>query len=338
MISTKTAFLIFISLLLSGCSFFSDNEGVSTQTSDNTSITKNDTAKIESLSNIEKCKISFNKGLERFKEYNKFARYNSKYGYDYARKISLQKFSEMTSFSEVINDYLPAGLENNPEAQYALGYAYHRIYINNYLLQSYFKVDNEDKVIDLFWNYFNWYQKAAEQGIAKAQGALADVYWTGGHWDDTNNKRLIQQDHSKAYIWAEKAAQQNEIHGLSTLGYMYLHGYGVKLDKTKAFELYNKASKIGDADSSWQLASMFFEENGVKKNYKAGIMMLDRAAKSNDEFSDVPTITLWVAEAYNEGNKDWGLKPNKDKAAYYYKIACDNGYTESCNLYKQLKE
>lgn len=119
---------------------------------------------------------------------------------------------------------------------------------------------------------------------------------------------------------------------------MYLHGYGVKLDKTKAFELYNKASKIGDADSSWQLASMFFEGNGVKKNYKAGIMMLDRAAKSNDEFSDVPTITLWVAEAYNEGNKDWGLKPNKDKAAYYYKIACDNGYTESCNLYKQLKE
>ena len=332
MISTKTAFLIFISLLLSGCSFFSDNEGVSTQTSDNTSITKNDTAKIESLSNIEKCKISFNKGLERFKEYNKFARYNSKYGYDYAKKISLQKFSEMTRFSEVINDCLPAGLENNSEAQYALGYAYHQNYINTHLLQDYFNVNNEDECIDLFWNYFNWYQKAAEQGHAKAQGELAQLYWTGGHWDRINKKRLVKEDYSKAYTWAEKAAQQNDINGLTTLGYMYLYGYGVKQNKTKAYELYKKSSELGDSASSWWLATMLFKGNGVKRNYKAGIRMLDRAAKLNDEFSDVPTYTLWVAKAYNEGNKDWGLKPNKDKSLYYYKIACNNGYTEACKI------
>ena len=91
---------------------------------------------------------------------------------------------------------------------------------------------------------------------------------------------------------------------------MYLFGYGVKQNKAKAYKLYKKSSELGDSASSWWLATMFFEGNGVKRNYKAGIKMLDRAAKSNDEFSDIPTYTLWVAKAYNEGNKDWGLKPN----------------------------
>lgn len=322
----KSLSLICIGFVLSGCSLFSEENN--TQTTNNISLTN------ESLSNAEKCKLSFNKGLERFKDYNKFARYNSKYGYDDARKISLQKFSEITAFPEVIKDCLPAGLENNPEAQYAIGYAYHKIYINNYLLQLEFKVDNEDKIIDLFWNYYKWYQKAAKQGNAKAQGELAQLYWTGGHWDRINKKRLVKEDYSKAYTWAEKATQQNDINGLTTLGYMYLYGYGVKQNKTKAYELYKKSSELGDSASSWWLATMFFEGNGVKRNYKAGIRMLDRAAKSNDEFSDVPTYTLWVAKAYNEGNKDWGLKQDKDKATYYYKIACNNGYTMACNVKK----
>jgi TPR repeat protein len=46
---------------------------------------------------------------------------------------------------------------------------------------------------------FNWYSKAAEQGVSEAQYSLGDIYCEG---------KGITQDYKQAFKWFSRAAEQ----------------------------------------------------------------------------------------------------------------------------------
>ena len=59
-----------------------------------------------------------------------------------------------------------------------------------------------------------WYQKAAEQGNASAQGNLGDMYEFG---------KGVTQDYAEALNWYRKAADQGNSYGQNNMGRMYLY-------------------------------------------------------------------------------------------------------------------
>ena len=85
-----------------------------------------------------------------------------------------------------------------------------------------------------------WYRKAAEQGDARAQYNLGNMY---------RNGRGVKQDNHEAMRWYRKAAEQGEALAQSNLGVMYAEGRGVKRDDREAVRWYRKAAEQGHASA-----------------------------------------------------------------------------------------
>ena len=88
------------------------------------------------------------------------------------------------------------------------------------------------------------YQKASDQGSAKAQLYLALMYEKG---------KGVKQDYKKAVVLFTKATDQGDATAQNNLAIMYEFGLGVKQDKTKAYQLYMKADKQGQFDAKIHL-------------------------------------------------------------------------------------
>jgi len=69
-----------------------------------------------------------------------------------------------------------------------------------------------------------WYRKAAEQGYARAQMGLGDVY-----------SRSESPDFTQAAVWYRKAAEQGDARAQHRIGVQYLVGLGTPQDFAEAY-------------------------------------------------------------------------------------------------------
>ncbi|MFZ7275211.1 tetratricopeptide repeat protein [Avibacterium avium] len=129
----------------------------------------------------------------------------------------------------------PLAEQGNVVAQNALGLAY------------------EGK--EEYFQAFKWYQKAAEQGLAKAQFNLGHMYYNG---------QGVKQDYFQAFKWTQKAAEQGDAKAQYSLGYLYDKGRGVKQDDFQAVKWYQKAAEQGYADAQTNLGVRYALGKGVK--------------------------------------------------------------------------
>jgi len=79
-----------------------------------------------------------------------------------------------------------------------------------------------------------YYRKAAEQGDARGEYGLGELY-AGG--------KGVQQDYAEAAKWYQKAADHGHSKGQYKLGLMYSYGQGVQQDYIKAMTLFKMAGK-----------------------------------------------------------------------------------------------
>src|SRR5882724_9959937 len=103
-----------------------------------------------------------------------------------------------------------------------------------------------------------WYQKAANQGLAAAQNNLGVLYQNGNG---------VEKDLTKAAELYRKAADQGFAGAQNNLGISYQNGNGVEKDLTKAAELCQKAADQGEARAQTNLGSLFENGNGVPKDF-----------------------------------------------------------------------
>ena len=67
------------------------------------------------------------------------------------------------------------------------------------------------------------------------------------------------------------------------LGCMYHYAEGVKVDYTKARELYEKAIELGHIDAISQLAYMYHKARGVKQDYDKAKELYERAFEAGNK-------------------------------------------------------
>lgn len=151
----------------------------------------------------------------------------------------------------------------------------------------------------------SWYRKAAEAGYALAQLCLGEHYYLG-------NGVLV--DSFEALKWFRKAAQWKNHRAQYYLAEFYYKGYIVDKDLKTAFDWYVMAANGGDELAIKALLNRFSHTfiTGVSRDACLNCFKL-LAEKG-------------VAEAqYEAGYLYEHYSADKNKALYWYQVACDNG-------------
>jgi len=92
----------------------------------------------------------------------------------------------------------------------------------------------------------------------------------------------VPRDDAEAVHWYSLAAKQEDPEGITNLAMMYLQGRGVKRDPPQAFRLCRKAAEAGHSAARQNLALMYANGDGVPRDYVSAFVWLDLAAAELD--------------------------------------------------------
>jgi TPR repeat protein len=157
-----------------------------------------------------------------------------------------------------------------------------------------------------------WYRKAADQGYAKAQFNLSDMYRDG---------KGVPQDYAEAVRWCRKAAEQGDTKAQDGLAFMFYQGQGLPQDYTEAVRWYRKAADQGDAMAQDGLGFMYYQGKGVSKDYAEAIRWYHKAA---DQGYAKAQYALGYMYYYGQG-----VPQDDSEAAAWYRKAAEQGYAQA---------
>lgn len=159
-------------------------------------------------------------------------------------------------------------------------------------------------------NALKWFEKAADQGHAVAQGNLGRMYSLG---------LGVSKDYAKALKWLRIAAEQNVPLAQNCLGVMYNNGYGVAKDYSEALKWYRKAADQGFARAMVNIGIMYEKGEGVDKSKSKAYKWYQKAAD----------------QGYAEGQRNVGRMYENGKGYYYNWNSC---YSEALKWYQKAVE
>ena len=87
----------------------------------------------------------------------------------------------------------------------------------------------------------------AEQGDAKAQCDLGELYYSG---------KAVAKDYDEAAKWFCKAAAQGHGYAAYSIGWMYAHGQGFSKNDSEAVDWYRIAARLGETNAQGELKKM----------------------------------------------------------------------------------
>jgi len=137
-----------------------------------------------------------------------------------------------------------------------------------------------------------WYKKAAEQGHAKAQFYLGDIYHRG---------RGAPKNVSEGLKWFRKAADQGYPDAQINLAIAYKTGVGVSKNDAEAFKWFKKAAEQGHADVQGYLGRLYRTGQGTPQNKAEAEKWYKKASKQGD-FKAQNALSLM--EGIKEGDAD----------------------------------
>lgn len=180
---------------------------------------------------------------------------------------------------------------------------------------------------------FNQLHFGALSGNAKCQHALSSLY---------NMGYGCEKDIEKSNYWLNKAADQNFLPSLASLGKRYLSRNDEKNNNDIiAFNLFQKACANGYIKASDMLAKCYIEGIGVKINTKLGLDILKSAALCNDGRANSSLGNIYLKGEIVDKDIEKALfyfnkgKENNDGLAYRCLGLC---YTRGIGVKKNIQD
>ena len=113
--------------------------------------------------------------------------------------------------------------------------------------------------------------EAANQGLAKAQGVLADRHHWGSHG--------IEQDPEKCFEWAMQAAEGGDKLGQGRVGFAYHSGEGVERSWEEAVRWYERAAEQGDMGAAYNIGLIYEQgDQSVPQDYAKAMVWFRKSA------------------------------------------------------------
>ena len=88
-----------------------------------------------------------------------------------------------------------------------------------------------------------------------------------------------------AFSWYSSAAEAGFMPAKFNLATMYYEGQGTKRDMAKAFQLYSEIADTGDGDALFMVGRMYYEGLGVEKDQGKGFEFFGRAAAAGSRIA-----------------------------------------------------
>ncbi len=179
---------------------------------------------------------------------------------------------------------------------------------------------------------FELFKKAADQNHPEAQYYLAFMYENEFYVkrDIEKSRQLYKKASSNGFKRANEGLKRLEMRKNSTIGVEEKKKN--QNTKTKFEECYELANK-GDVNAINSLAEMYYDGNGVDKNYEKAIEWYSKAAEQG--FAPAQHSMGWMYE------KGYGVDKNYEKAVEWYSKAAEQEYALSLNnlgcMYKDGK-
>jgi TPR repeat protein len=135
-----------------------------------------------------------------------------------------------------------------------------------------------------FFEAGEWYRKAAEQGLAKAQEKLAEMYYYGQLGDDQR---------SNCIPWFLKAAAQGNADAQAKIGELrQLYPNSELLKSINPIDSLKQAAMQGDLQAQFELARRYHAGDGVPKDSTESFKWMEMAAQH-----DISPVT-WTIDAH----------------------------------------
>lgn len=124
-----------------------------------------------------------------------------------------------------------------------------------------------------------WFRKAAEQGDARAQFQIGNMYFRGWGGLPGNDKQAV--------IWIRKAAEQGNADGQFQLGEFYEYSKGgLAKNMVQAVALYREAAEQGQPDAECALGDAYQHgRGGLPKDTKLANEWLRKAAAHGNDLA-----------------------------------------------------
>ncbi len=132
-----------------------------------------------------------------------------------------------------------------------------------------------------------WNRKAAEQGVLRAQLALAWMYHAGDG---------VAKNSPEAAKWYRKAAEQGDSTALNELAQLYQKGDGVPMEATRAVQLYRQAAEKGYAKAMYNLGSMYESGTDAPLDAAEAMRWYHKASEAG-----YPGVSYYVGCMYRTG-------------------------------------
>ena len=169
-----------------------------------------------------------------------------------------------------------------------------------------------------------WYEKAAQQGHAKAQTALGILYFIksrhsaseelkqGQAWLEKaaaqgdaaaetilgTYEAMIQKNFAEGKRHWESAAARGDSDAMQWLALLYLGGDGVPADSATALQWWQKASDAGNAEAAYRLADAYVDGRyGLSKDLQQGFSYMKKAAEGGNA-----AAALRLSQMYRAGS------------------------------------
>lgn len=138
-------------------------------------------------------------------------------------------------------------------------------------------------------------------------------------------KYYLAKDYENAKFYFEQAIKNENTDGLCGLAGMYLNGFGVTKDETKAFELYLEAALKDNIFGMEKAATMYRDGIGTERSDRESFRWFARLAERGNVKGQVG-----VGNGFLYGR---GTAKNERTAVYYFALASLQGDDVAiCNL------
>jgi len=217
--------------------------------------------------------------------YKKAAKLNEPAAFYYLGMLELNGYGREKSLDNAVKLYTKAANLGDAQAQYELSVIYS--------VKEYGLIDNK--------KYLKWLQKAADNDhklachnlgnlavrVGKTKTAL--VYFQKAaqqeHLPSIMSLGMIyysgvgtSRDYTLAFKYLTLAAEKNDLKAMRLLATLHERGLGTPQDSDSAISLYKKAYKAGNLDAGYNLALLYLDKSLDAKNNKEAELLLKELA------------------------------------------------------------
>lgn len=189
-----------------------------------------------------------------------------------------------------------------------------------------------------------------EQATSRFRAAAQSLLST-----NTNAVRAVIDrvtvDHTKAFHWMQRAADQNHIWAQTALAEMYRKGRGTATNMDEAVRWYEAAAKGGNEWADYELALMYKEGKEVPKNREKALYWYQKSAAAGivwaeyelgsmyEKGEEVPLDYIKAAKLYEQAAmKDHGWAEFALATLYFNGHGVEKDMTKAFQWYQRCAE